>query len=353
MPTLPPLDQNVNLAPHTVLLGAGASIASYVHWGKTGSPLPSMQDLVDVLSLREEMTKAGFETRDINFESFYDDLVSSGQNEQLRSVIESRVYAYFSSLALPAQPTIYDYLILSLREKDLIATFNWDPFLLQAYMRNECVTRTRRPRIAFLHGNVAIGTCEKDRVSGVNGRVCSRCDEALQPSKLLYPVKHKNYANDKFIDGEWRALRWNLERTYYLSVFGYSAPKTDVEARELMLEVWKKNRTLELAEVDIIDVKARDELEKNWGEFFVGHHYGIVDDIFSSYLFTHPRRSCDAFASATLMADPWHDNPFPRFEALEDLQAWVKPLIEEEEAFEREEKPFSGKPVPPNKELEL
>jgi hypothetical protein len=343
----------VNHAPHTVILGAGASIAAYVDWGKKGNALPSMQDLIDVLSLRNDISSAGYKTENLNFEAFYDDLATADKNDELKSLVESRVYSYFASLSLPETPTIYDYLVLGLREKDIIASFNWDPFLLQAYMRNEVVTKTRRPRIAFLHGNVMIGRCDNDRVSGINGRRCSRCDKALQPSSLLYPVKHKDYTTDKFIKGEWDALREHLNRTYYLTVYGYSAPVTDVEARKLMLEVWKDNKSLELAEVDIVDVKSHDELERNWEEFFVSHHYMITDDIFRSYLFTHPRRSCDAFASATLMCDPWHDNPFPKFKALEELQEWVKPLIDEEELYDSDKKAFSGSPLPPNKKMEL
>ena len=50
----------------------------------------------------------------------------------------------------------------------------------------------------------------KDRVSGVNGRRCSRCGESFRSSKLLYPVQHKDYANDDFIKNEWEALRWHL-----------------------------------------------------------------------------------------------------------------------------------------------
>ena len=41
---------------------------------------------------------------------------------------------YFSSLALPEHPSIYDYLVLGLRPKDVIATFNWDPFLMLAHV---------------------------------------------------------------------------------------------------------------------------------------------------------------------------------------------------------------------------
>lgn len=33
---------------------------------------------------------------------------------------------------------------------------------------------------------------------------------------------------------------------------------------------------------------------------------------------------------AILQQSPWADNHYPKFDVLEDLQDWVKPLIEEE-----------------------
>lgn len=353
MPTLPPVDKNVNHAPHVVLLGAGASIAAYLNWGRMGPQLPSMQDLLDVLSLRNEIQSAGYATADLNFEAFYDDLASSGKDAELRMLIESRVNEFFESLTLPEKPTIYDYLVLGLRQKDIIATFNWDPFLLQAYMRNEVVARGRRPRIAFLHGNVAIGVCTACKVVGVAGRRCGRCGTPFEPSKLLYPVKHKNYNDDPFIKSEWDVLRQRIGCAYFLTVFGYSAPATDVEARSLMLEVWKDNSTLELAEVEVVDIRPKDDLEAAWNDFFFSHHYMTTKDIFRSYLFTHPRRSCDAFASATLMCEPWHDNPFPRFDTLQELQEWVAPLIAEEEEYDQNKNAFSGEPLQPNEKAVL
>lgn len=344
MPIMPAMEGKVLAAPHIVLLGAGASIAAYNHWGKTGPSLPSMANLVELLSLGDQIKEAGHDPS-ANFESLYDELASTGKNETLRNAIEKRVNEYFSALSLPDSPTIYDYLVLSLREKDIIATFNWDPFLIQAFMRNEIVTKTRRPRLAFLHGNVRIGVCEKDRISGIIGRKCSACGDNFAPSKLLYPVGQKDYSTDPFIKGEWDALRGRLGFGYFLSVFGYSAPKTDIEARNLMLSDWKKNPTLELAEVEIIDIRPEAEITETWKEFFVSHHYGVRDDIFMSYLFQHPRRSCDAFAAATLMLDPWQDNPFPKFDKLDDLQKWIVPLIREEEEIERDKKAFSGKPI--------
>ncbi len=134
-----------------------------------------MQDLIEVLGLIEVLEAEGIATKGLNFEAFYDDLSSSGENPILQKEIEKRVHEYFYGMSLPSKPTIYDYLILSLREKDIIATFNWDPFLLMAYQRNMHITKP--PRICFLHGNVAIGVCEKDRTCGNMGHRCSKCGE--------------------------------------------------------------------------------------------------------------------------------------------------------------------------------
>ncbi len=150
------------------------------------------------------------------------------------------------------------------------------------------------------------------------------------PSKLLYPVKHKDYNSDSFIKSEWDCLRGYLESAYYVTAFGYSAPTTDIEAKNLMLEVWQQNPSLNLAEIDIVDIADRVHLESTWSDFTVSHHYGIYENIFQSILMRHPRRSCDAFAEATLMCAPWQDNPMQQFDTLEELHAWISPLIKED-----------------------
>jgi len=348
MPTIPAHDNNVVLAPHVVILGAGASIAAYLDWGKDGQQPPSMDNLVDVLGLRDDIVAAGYDPK-YNFESLYDELASSGKHPDLKSKIETSVCEYFSSLTLPDKPTLYDHLVLSLREKDIIGTFNWDPFLMQAYLRNEVVTKTRRPKLAFLHGNVKVGICEQDRISGINGHSCTQCGKPLTPSKLLYPVSKKDYSADLFIKNEWDSLRTSLDDAYFLTVFGYSAPKTDVEARQLMLDVWKNNDSVDLAEVEIIDIKPRNDVEATWQDFFIREHYAVLSSALDSQIFRHPRRSCDAFYAATLMNAPWHDNQFPRFQSLPDLQKWVRPLVDEEEAYHANGTEFSGAPLAPNK----
>jgi len=119
-----------------------------------------------------------------------------------------------------------------------------------------------------------------------------------------------------------------------------------VAAVRAIRDVWDKNRTRTLAEVEIIDIKPRSELEQTWKAFFTREHYIMPNSFLKSYLCWHPRRSCEALAFATLQNDPWPDNWFPTFETLNDLHEWIEPLLQEEDHFETDERPFSrnGKP---------
>ena len=125
-------------------------------------------------------------------------------------------YKYFSRMKLPPKPTLYDHLVLSLRSKDLIATFNWDPFLYYACLRNH--KHATLPHTAYLHGNVAIGYCLEHKNKGMIGYNCNVCNKPYEPSKLLYPVLEKNYAKDPFISAEWATLRRYLKNAYILDL---------------------------------------------------------------------------------------------------------------------------------------
>jgi hypothetical protein len=340
MARLPQFDpiRSVNHSPHVVILGAGASKASFPTGDAIGRPLPLLADLIDCLALKNIFRSAGLSEKE-DFESIYDDLATTGRNPSLQREIELRVRAYFESLVLPESATLYDYLLLSLREHDLIATFNWDPFLARAFMRNRNIAGL--PEIVFLHGNVEIAICVEDRVKGFRGDACRTCGRPLVPTRLLYPVRNKDYKSDPFIAGEWSRLKDFLSDAYMLSIFGYSAPTTDAAAVEILSNAWTKNPTFELGQVNIIDVKSERKLEKTWRPFFCRSHYGIHKSLSTTWLFRHPRRSGEALAMATLQNDPWRDNCLPPFRTLSDLHAWIAPLIAEEQSGT-----FSGQPCP-------
>lgn len=341
MPRLPDFNPitNVNASPHVIILGAGASKAAFPRGDATGKRVPLMTELPDCLGLRSLLGSAGFPD-DADFESVYDELSTAGKCPSLVEQMNIRLRCYFESLVLPESPTLYDYLLLSLREKDLIATFNWDPFLAKAYKRNREVQKL--PQIAFLHGNVEAAVCLLDRVKGFRGESCQKCGKEFQPTKLLYPTRNKNYKSDPFIVNEWDLLRDFLKRAYMLTIFGYGAPSADAAAVHLMSGFWGKNPTFELAQVNIVDIKPEEDLEKTWLPFLCRNHYAVHGQLSGAWILRYPRRSCEALAMATLQNDPWRDNLLPEFETLAKLHAWVAPLIGEEHHGW-----FSGQPCPP------
>ncbi|WP_306253830.1 hypothetical protein [Parvularcula sp. IMCC14364] len=326
--SLPPLDivNRINHAPHVVILGAGASRACCLNGDKSGSKLPLMADYIDVLDLKEEVSNAGFNVNE-NFEAIYSSAATKGMIDFVE-ILERRTNEYFSTLELPEQATLYDYLILSLRPKDIIVTFNWDPLLPQAFKRWRHLGPVL-PKLAFLHGNVDVCVnTEKKQV-----RFCSdhpTNNDGFSKSKLLYPVLEKNYTDDPFISHEWQNATTHLRDAYLVTVIGYSAPMSDVEARSLLLEAWRKNPTQTLGEMFLIDVRSEDEVRKDWDDFISGTHSSVSQKYDEGYLMRHPRRTCEAFAFATLQQTPWKEDRLSTGVPFSELEAWFAPLIEEE-----------------------
>jgi hypothetical protein len=346
MPSFPALDKTVCNHPHVVILGAGASLAAFPKGDAYGQKIPLMNDLVEVTGLEPLLRRAGINIGGVNFEALYDDLASFGKNDSLVREVQDRVRRYFTGLQITDGPTIYDYLLLSLRSKDIIATFNWDPLLAQAHERNLNVGEL--PEILYLHGNVGMGLCHEHRMLGFEWQDCVKCGAHLSPTKLLFPVKEKNYTEDPFISYQWEVLQHYIEHAYRITIFGYSAPVSDVAARSLMLKVWRANQVREFSQLEVVDIKPKKELKETWVDFIVRNNYGFLKKIFDTYMFHYPRRSCDAFAGATLQQRPWKENRMLRFKSLDELQQWVAPLVEEERRYNETKVPFSDKLVLPS-----
>jgi hypothetical protein len=200
----------------------------------------------------------------------------------------------------------------------------------------------RLPRIVFLHGNVGTGVCLPCCIKGSADERCGRCARPFTRTKLLFPVKNKDYASDPFIKAEWTELQHYLKYAYFATIFGYSAPRTDAAAVDLMRSVWDQNETRTLAQIEIIDIRSKEELHASWSSFITREHYHVVESFRKSYICHHPRRTCDAFAWATLQNDPWRANLVPECRSVRELQDWVAPLIREEAALEESGSPLSG-----------
>ena len=311
--------------PHLVLLGAGASLAAFPNGDKNEMQLPLMNSLVDELDLYKYIPKQ-FEHLTTDFEKLYSQLSIDNTTSDAKKCIDKKVYDYFYHMEIPDKPTMYDYLILSLRKKDLIATFNWDPLLLKTMRRHSSIKNL--PNVAFLHGNVAVGICSTCKIKGFKYNViCHHCCQPYSDMKLLYPVEKKNYSSIKSINEEWHILREYFKISLCVTIFGYSAPVSDVDAKKLMLDASMRNKSRNFYKLEIIDIKPKEEVEDTWHDFIYSHHYSIIDNFKKSYLWYHPRRSTDAFFDAYLMNSPWEENPFPKFNDIYEMHQWIEPLL--------------------------
>lgn len=314
---------------HVVILGAGASYAAFPEGDRNGARLPLMNNLVDIVGLSDLLVQTEMKFEDDNFESIYDQLYQSNSHQEIREELENIIYDYFSSLEIHDEPTVYDHLLLSLRGKDVVATFNWDPFLLQAYRRN--AREFELPRLLFLHGNVAIGSCEKDCVVGINGNRCSKCGCILEKTKLLYPISEKNYHMNGFISSQWKELDQFLRNTFMITIFGYGAPQSDVSAIDLMKSAWGDINQRVMEQTEIIDIKSEEDLYNTWEPFIHSHHYNIRSSFYESWISNHPRRTGEAYLNQYLDAMFIENNAIPKNLAFPELWDWYDRFKEVEE----------------------
>lgn len=311
--------------PHVVVLGAGASYATTPDGEKSGRRLPLMKDLADALELQFLLDKKKYAAAVNGFEVFFEELMQSG-NPSLVNEIERRTYELFDSYKISDSVTIYDRLVLSLRAKDTIVSFNWDPLLPYAYRRNGFL-RTL-PSLWFLHGNVKAGACEKDNLVGWTDDRCRICHQPLKPVPLLYPISHKDYDSHPVLAESWRHFEDELTNAYFLTVFGYSAPMTDEVARERFIGSLRRNTMADVLQLEIVDPNAKQLLKARYSGITDNLHASCLDQISQSWLSMHPRLTCEALFQATMMMEPIRPYEMPKTKNLYELQEWYAQFSE-------------------------
>lgn len=127
-------EKYIKSRPHVVILGAGASCAAIPSGDKNGKRISAMNGFMDKLGMNDILDGITLQISSNNLEEIYMELNERSSDEdnyrRAKEELENRIYKYMSDFAIPDEPTVYDYLILSLTEKDLIAAFNRDPLLV-------------------------------------------------------------------------------------------------------------------------------------------------------------------------------------------------------------------------------
>ena len=332
--------ENYPQRPHLVILGAGASKDSMPNGDAEGRPLPVMNEFISTLGLTDYIGRIEGVPKTDNIEDVYSWLANQEQFAEERFVVENEIREYFSNITLPNTLTKYDLLVLSLRQKDCIATFNWDGLLVQAYQRMQKIT-SDLPQMVFLHGNVEVGYCPKCNTYGYWFAKCHKCGEQLREVPLLYPVKNKNYQKDEFISEQWNILDDYISKAALITIYGYSAPKTDIEAINIIKKAFARLGTpryfdiVEIIEHPKFDTKNISEAWLDLSEM-ARDHLELRRSVFDSYMFKNPRRSLE-FLHKNRIASSWWGESTIKFtpDDIEKdntfaLETKVMPLLENE-----------------------
>lgn len=91
---------------HTVILGAGATMAAIPNGDKYGHQSSVMNGLIKKLNLESLLEGIDLRTSSNNLEDIYSELHSRPECNEVLEALEQRLYSYFSSLQLPDEPTI-------------------------------------------------------------------------------------------------------------------------------------------------------------------------------------------------------------------------------------------------------
>jgi len=285
--------QEISKKPHLVILGAGATIATIPNGDKNGRKSSVMKNFIAELGLENYLEGIKLRTKSKNLEGIYSELFERDDFAEIRNKLEEEIRSYFSLLRLPDTPTIYDLLVLSLRGKDAIATFNWDPLLIEAYNR-VCKITKDLPELIFLHGNVHAGACPENHRHGYVNKKCPDCNNIFEAVPLLYPIKNKDYANGYFLNNQWGKVKSYLNEAPIVTIFGYGAPKTDEEAMKLLKEGYGSNIRV-MHQIEIINLESKTKLRSTWEHFYIysHRHVEVYKSFFESRIAQFPRRSIE------------------------------------------------------------
>ncbi|MGJ0909415.1 hypothetical protein [Clostridium botulinum] len=183
----------------------------------------------------------------------------------------------------------------------------------------------------FLHGNVSVGVCNEHKRGGPINSRCSVCGKSFERILLLYPVKEKDYDSHLLIHDSWNAVRQYMERAYMLTVFGYSAPKTDKSAIELLKSAWCSISDRNYEEIEIVDIRQEEDVKKSLDDFIHSHHYSVHKSFYDTTLGKFPRCSTEALFDKS-MNNMWLDDSKGLRDGMNfsQLGKYFVPIIKEE-----------------------
>lgn len=109
--------KNMKTRPHLFILGAGATKATIPNGDKNGRKSPVMNNFLQEIGQENLLREVSLKKQSNNIEDIYSELVEDPEYAETVSKIEAAIISHYQQMEIPIEPTLYDYLILSLRKK--------------------------------------------------------------------------------------------------------------------------------------------------------------------------------------------------------------------------------------------
>jgi len=285
-----------------------------------------MTELPAVLGVTAELVDRGWKQYIKDFEKLFIEARKAGDDDTC-TLLSKRIDEYFLTLQLPSRPTLYDMLVMSLRPKDMIISFNWDPLIVHARRRSPFPA----PAMCFPHGNVALSYCSECKLVRPRSGICPKCQHDMKPSELLYPQPDKNYDTSPFIRDQFELVKQGFRRAGIVTIFGYSSPSTDVFMKQAISNAWGTPDVRDLEEIEFIDIRSEMELYEEWRGIIHSHHYHTIPCFKDSWLNRFPRRTHEAFWDTHMdLLDPYFPMCPPETHDWAELRAFYARLTNAE-----------------------
>ena len=164
----------------------------------------------------------------------------------------------------------------------------------------------------------------------------------LQCVPLLYPVKDKDYRNQEFVNSQWRTFENYVSNAALITIYGYSAPKSDAAAIDILKKAFARLGTPRyLDTIEIIEHPKFDtrNISDAWMDIssMAHDHLEFHRSVFDSYMFRNPRRSLE-FIHKQKIATSWWGEASIKFtqEDIDNddkfaLETKLLPLLENEQ----------------------
>ncbi len=305
------IEEDYRKAPHVVILGAGSSAATT---NALSIPGPSvMEGFLEKAQLSSIIEKVPLKTTSKNFEDIYAELCTLPEYARELSELEQKTLEYIKQFHLPNDKiSIYEQLILSLTPKDYIFSFNWDNLLLEAYKNvkqrlfqwNVPFTSVMPPLPSLVHGCADLGFCLKCHTCDlkIKRSHCPQCNEILKDCPIVWPKEPKNYSQF-YIDSQLSKMQEVLAKAQFVTIFGFGGAKSDSTLIKALSNAFRPNGRYNVAEVEVIDIKSKEEVLKTWKQdfdFICQDHFKVFSSFKDCTLAKWPRRSVENFADFML-----------------------------------------------------